>query len=104
MVAEEVATDLALEVEDGAAAAELTLALDEARAEDLTAEDEVTADCFATEETTEEAAEVLAGAAMVVVGELQPQPKPKTQKNRLSSDFSASTATGAAEVNPARPR
>lgn len=104
MLAVDVATDLALEVDEGAATAELAFALDEAIAEDLTADDEVTADCFAIEETTEEAAEVLAGAALVVVGVLQPQPQPQMQMNRLSSDFSASMATGAAEVKPARPR
>lgn len=106
LVALVVGTDLTLETEEGAATAELALTLDEAAADDLTADDEVTADCLAIEETTEEAVDVLAGATLVdvVVGWLQPQPMPKTQKNRLSSDFSASMATGAAEERPARPR
>lgn len=103
---------VALDVEDGAATTELALALLEgtmaADEEDLlaAADEEVTADCFATDEITEETAVVLAAAALLVVevGVAQPHPKPNRQNVRLSSDFSASTVTGAAEVSPARPR
>lgn len=107
LLAEEVETALALDVDEATGTTELALALDETTttADDLAAaDDEVMAEDLAAEEiTTEEAAEVLAGAAAVVVE--GHHPKPKKQKVLLSRWFSASAAwIGAADDIPARPR